>query len=435
MNSKLEQGCNWYIWYNFEARAHRNLSLMSFSMPIHPVSEPSTRRASLELSRFSTLFQQWDLASGETSPRRASYLDDLGLLSGSQTSASNTDLDVLGPPHTRQRTTLACDKCRDRKIKCSGDHPICKRCTARGLICHYSERERVRGPTKARLRNAMSSSSLDLHFEADSQGPAIRQEDSDLVQSQQSQFHHLSFPPQARFPFSQPCSQAASPTLDPPESSMMSLPQTIHRRVQSHSFLGAVYRHHLPFGYRPTGGAMFHLGRSSVVEFDMRMTNGGHYQDPGMSSSSEPRSLSASRSAFGPELVSRSSKSSDSTFPEPLSRSASEVDLRLNHMSQYRHLRLCNSEDAGKTPCHEHGFHSPEASMNSFSGLSLGRSGPDIAVPPINEIFRNPWVDEKLVITRDVKLVYPSPITPIALSRDAIDKMARGGSASSYYIS
>ena len=46
-------------------------------------------------------------------------------------------------------------------LQCSGDHPVCHRCTSRGLICQYSSREpRARGPSKARLRNAVSSSDL-----------------------------------------------------------------------------------------------------------------------------------------------------------------------------------------------------------------------------------------------------------------------------------
>lgn len=47
-------------------------------------------------------------------------------------------------------------------LKCSGEHPVCHRCTTRGLICQYSSREpRPRGPSKARLRNTVSS--VDLH--------------------------------------------------------------------------------------------------------------------------------------------------------------------------------------------------------------------------------------------------------------------------------
>ncbi|KAH6918460.1 hypothetical protein BKA70DRAFT_1554526 [Coprinopsis sp. MPI-PUGE-AT-0042] len=40
----------------------------------------------------------------------------------------------------RPRTAQACDKCRERKTKCSGDHPACARCLTRGLICTYSTR-------------------------------------------------------------------------------------------------------------------------------------------------------------------------------------------------------------------------------------------------------------------------------------------------------
>ena len=80
----------------------------------------------------------------------------------------------------RQRTPQACDKCRERKTKaniscdvrnhaqltvifgqCSGDHPVCSRCTTRGLICQYSSREpRLRGASKMRLRKASSSVGL-----------------------------------------------------------------------------------------------------------------------------------------------------------------------------------------------------------------------------------------------------------------------------------
>ncbi|KIM49356.1 hypothetical protein M413DRAFT_21596 [Hebeloma cylindrosporum] len=41
----------------------------------------------------------------------------------------------------RQRTAQACDKCRERKTKCSGHRPVCNRCTNRGLNCEYSARE------------------------------------------------------------------------------------------------------------------------------------------------------------------------------------------------------------------------------------------------------------------------------------------------------
>ncbi|KAK0470759.1 hypothetical protein IW261DRAFT_927263 [Armillaria novae-zelandiae] len=52
------------------------------------------------------------------------------------------------PEHPRLRTAQACEKCRTRKAKCSGEHPSCKRCLTRGLICRYAPEGRVRGPNK-----------------------------------------------------------------------------------------------------------------------------------------------------------------------------------------------------------------------------------------------------------------------------------------------
>ncbi|KAL1746133.1 hypothetical protein HDZ31DRAFT_21616, partial [Schizophyllum fasciatum] len=54
------------------------------------------------------------------------------------------------PEHPRLRTAQACEKCRVRKAKCSGEHPSCKRCLARGLACEYAKEGRTRGPNKAK---------------------------------------------------------------------------------------------------------------------------------------------------------------------------------------------------------------------------------------------------------------------------------------------
>ncbi|KIY70882.1 hypothetical protein CYLTODRAFT_487766 [Cylindrobasidium torrendii FP15055 ss-10] len=54
------------------------------------------------------------------------------------------------PDHPRLRTAQACEKCRVRKAKCSGEHPSCKRCTTRGLVCEYAKEGRVRGPNKSK---------------------------------------------------------------------------------------------------------------------------------------------------------------------------------------------------------------------------------------------------------------------------------------------
>ncbi|KAG7095305.1 hypothetical protein E1B28_006071 [Marasmius oreades] len=56
------------------------------------------------------------------------------------------------PEHPRLRTAQACEKCRTRKAKCSGEHPACKRCLTRGLVCQYAKEGRVRGPNKPKTK-------------------------------------------------------------------------------------------------------------------------------------------------------------------------------------------------------------------------------------------------------------------------------------------
>ncbi|KAF7368748.1 hypothetical protein MVEN_00199700 [Mycena venus] len=71
------------------------------------------------------------------------------------------------PEHPRLRTSQACEKCRARKAKCSGDHPSCARCLARGLPCQYAEVGRVRGPNKpksSRSGSISSSTSADSRY-------------------------------------------------------------------------------------------------------------------------------------------------------------------------------------------------------------------------------------------------------------------------------
>ncbi|RIA85029.1 fungal-specific transcription factor domain-containing protein [Glomus cerebriforme] len=46
----------------------------------------------------------------------------------------------------RKRLTQACDACRKKKVKCSGDKPSCNNCTRLGLTCTYLPSTRKRGP-------------------------------------------------------------------------------------------------------------------------------------------------------------------------------------------------------------------------------------------------------------------------------------------------
>lgn len=68
----------------------------------------------------------------------------------------------------RLRTAQACQKCRARKAKCSGDHPSCERCLMRGLVCEYSTEGRARGyNSRPRVRVDTGSS----HGRADPSSP------------------------------------------------------------------------------------------------------------------------------------------------------------------------------------------------------------------------------------------------------------------------
>ncbi|KAI0791899.1 hypothetical protein C8Q75DRAFT_805497 [Abortiporus biennis] len=61
------------------------------------------------------------------------------------------------PEHPRVRTAQACEKCRIRKAKCSGEHPTCQRCKTRGLTCEYAPERKMRGPNKIKKRPISSA--------------------------------------------------------------------------------------------------------------------------------------------------------------------------------------------------------------------------------------------------------------------------------------
>ncbi|PGH19141.1 hypothetical protein AJ80_04219 [Polytolypa hystricis UAMH7299] len=51
----------------------------------------------------------------------------------------------------------ACDECRNRKLKCSGETSGCSRCVKHRLVCHYSIQKQMGRPPKARARKVESS--------------------------------------------------------------------------------------------------------------------------------------------------------------------------------------------------------------------------------------------------------------------------------------
>ncbi|KAI9104570.1 nuclear protein, partial [Phlyctochytrium arcticum] len=47
----------------------------------------------------------------------------------------------------RTRASKACDTCRRKRTKCSGEYP-CSGCKAFGFSCHYSITTKRRGPVR-----------------------------------------------------------------------------------------------------------------------------------------------------------------------------------------------------------------------------------------------------------------------------------------------
>ncbi|KAM5542298.1 hypothetical protein V8D89_004171 [Ganoderma adspersum] len=56
--------------------------------------------------------------------------------------------------HPRLRTAQACEKCRVRKAKCTGETP-CKRCRDKELECEYAPERKMRGPNKNKRKAAL----------------------------------------------------------------------------------------------------------------------------------------------------------------------------------------------------------------------------------------------------------------------------------------
>lgn len=91
-------------------------------------------------------------------PQHPSIQNDVGRIGNQvpQKTSSNSPHIQMGilyrsPKQLRLRTAHACEKCRLRKSKCSGERP-CARCKQRGLVCEYSKEGRVRGPNKPKIK-------------------------------------------------------------------------------------------------------------------------------------------------------------------------------------------------------------------------------------------------------------------------------------------
>ncbi|KAJ2724225.1 hypothetical protein GGI07_002095 [Coemansia sp. Benny D115] len=68
--------------------------------------------------------------------------------SGADSSASGTPNDPASLDGKRQRVSRACDRCRQKKVKCDGKRPVCTHCEAISATCTYLDATKKRGPPK-----------------------------------------------------------------------------------------------------------------------------------------------------------------------------------------------------------------------------------------------------------------------------------------------
>ncbi|OSC96683.1 hypothetical protein PYCCODRAFT_1259471 [Trametes coccinea BRFM310] len=111
----------------------------------------------IESSHTSQVQQSINAAQAAAASQRPTTPSSSWTLSGSLDPA--TGVFQRSVEHPRLRTAQACEKCRIRKAKCSGDHPACQRCISRGLQCEYAPERKMRGPNKNKRKSIASQKS------------------------------------------------------------------------------------------------------------------------------------------------------------------------------------------------------------------------------------------------------------------------------------
>ncbi|KAF1996882.1 hypothetical protein P154DRAFT_305424 [Amniculicola lignicola CBS 123094] len=113
---------------------------------------------------------------------------------------------------SQEKLHAACDECRTRKLKCSGDAPRCSRCEREGINCVYSPQKPMGRPRKRRREDAQpqpdvskespgeTSSSAEYPLLPHSHGGSVSLTEHNLVDV----FPHMLSPPISDFPMDPP---------------------------------------------------------------------------------------------------------------------------------------------------------------------------------------------------------------------------------------
>ena len=115
------------------------------SIETSDIGTPATTMTQLHRSQTPTLtpvFRKPESprsSGSDPHPAKAAKIAIPRLKRSTETSASNDDR-VGG----RHRVTHACEPCRHRKTKCSGERPVCRHCQDFKIQCHYADGKRDR---------------------------------------------------------------------------------------------------------------------------------------------------------------------------------------------------------------------------------------------------------------------------------------------------
>ncbi|EJD02220.1 uncharacterized protein FOMMEDRAFT_157433 [Fomitiporia mediterranea MF3/22] len=123
-------------------------AISSHTLP-HPLSV-DTGLSDITITTKDTLSSGYSSPASGSRPQTASDSRRTNGIIGGSPRSTPVDTSVFcrtSDQVARQRTAQACEKCRDRKTKCSGTRPTCKRCADRGLKCVWAPDTRLKGPS------------------------------------------------------------------------------------------------------------------------------------------------------------------------------------------------------------------------------------------------------------------------------------------------
>lgn len=235
------------------------------------------------------------------------------------------------PNSRRRKVTNACDNCKKRKYKCTGEQP-CYLCQKRGNECNYLilDKRSLKGERLARQRHLASSDQTkkEPHNNSFSDSPQNNASSSFTNPVNTTKMPSLaSVLPAIKFPQQPPYLHHQSPPQPLPAPSISYYPQSNH--------FNDAYLHSFPSAAPSTPANLFMSPQSSVSLHPATNTNGNYYPYYNMTGAPVmypiPNGYSATNAtipaAIPPPARSYSTSSAVSSVPLPPSTWASRLGL------------------------------------------------------------------------------------------------------------